>query len=258
MAHIASHGTPRRLIRAIAALYEECIRMMKFAQHHGPPFYAANGIGQEDPLSMRFINGAGQMWVNAMKVNFADLRLGVYVDDKSIRARTQQALEGALEMTRKLDTSIGQEKNVSKSNGIATTRRSRRMLKGVRVGDTAVRYAHDARSLGAHIVTTRRQKKGIARDRAGKAAMALRRIGSLAVPRKAKRQMPEVSPRQSSVQASREVPSACMKTLRTAVIQAAMGHKKPHSALELITTLILEAGHADPGIASDQAAIMSC
>ena len=117
---------------------------------------------------MRFKNGAGQMWVNAMKVNFADLRLGVYVDDRSIRARTRQALEGALEMTGKLDTSIGQELNVSKSYGMATTRRSRRMLKGVRVGDTAVRYAHDARSLGAHMVKARRQKKGIARDRRGR------------------------------------------------------------------------------------------
>ena len=70
-------GAPRRIIRAIAAFYEQGVRVMKVAQHYGRPFYAANGIGQGDPLSMRFINGAGQMWVNAMKINFTDLRLGV-------------------------------------------------------------------------------------------------------------------------------------------------------------------------------------
>ena len=71
---------------------------MKVASHYGEPFFAANGIGQGDPLSMRFINGAGHMWVKAMKVNFADLRLGVYVDDRSIRAKSRVDLEGALEM----------------------------------------------------------------------------------------------------------------------------------------------------------------
>ena len=52
-------------------------------------------------------------------------------------------------------------------------------------------------------------------------------------------------------------PKACIKALRTAVIQTAIGHKKPHSAPELITTLILEASRSDLGIASDQAAIMT-
>ena len=70
-------GAPRKLIRAVAAYYDQGIRVMKVAGHYGEPFFAANGIGQGDPLSMRFINGAGHMWVRAMKVNFADLRLGV-------------------------------------------------------------------------------------------------------------------------------------------------------------------------------------
>ena len=55
-------GAPRRIIRAIAAFYEQGVRVIKVAQHYGRPFYAANGIGQGDPLSMRFINGVGQMW----------------------------------------------------------------------------------------------------------------------------------------------------------------------------------------------------
>ena len=45
-------------------------------------------------------------------------------------------------------------------------------------------------------------------------------------------------------------------SLRTEVIQATMGHRKPHAALELITTLILDK-RSDPGIASDQAAILT-
>ena len=74
-----------------------------------------------------------------MKVNFADVKLGAFVDDRSIRAKTWEAMDGALEMTGKLDTSIGQELSIFEPYGMATTQRARRMLKGVRVGDAKVR-----------------------------------------------------------------------------------------------------------------------
>ena len=79
---------------------------------------------------MRSINGVGHMFVTAMKVNFADLRLGVYVDDRSIRARTRGDLEGALGMTQEVDDCIGQELNITKSYGMAISRKSRRLLRG--------------------------------------------------------------------------------------------------------------------------------
>ena len=163
-------------MRAVAAYYDQGIRVMKVAGHFGEPFFVANGIGQGDPLSMRFINGAGHMWVTAMKVNFADLRLGVYVDDRSIRARTRGDLEGALGMTHELDDCIGQELNITKSYGMATSRKSRRLLRGVRVGTSSVRYTNDARSLGAHIVTTKTKRASMARVRADKAVSALKRV----------------------------------------------------------------------------------
>ena len=49
-----------------------------------------------------------------MKVSFADLRLGVYVDDRSVRAGKKQELEAVLEMTVKLDACLGQELNIPK------------------------------------------------------------------------------------------------------------------------------------------------
>ena len=41
------------------------------------------------------------------------------------------------------------------------------------------------------------------------------------------------------------------------MIQTVMGHKKTHAALELITTLLLDATKSDPKVASDQGAIMA-
>ena len=231
---------------------------MRIAQHYGKPFYAANGIGQGDPLSMRFINGAGQMWVNAMKVNFADLRLGVYVDDRSIRAKTKRDLEVAMEMIVRLDACLGQELNVPKSYGMATTRRARRSIRGIKVGGTAIRYAQDARSLGAHIVTTKHKKKAMTKERVSRAAQALKRVRTLRIPRRASRLMPAAVGITKAIFGTSitGIPTAMLKGLRTKVIQAAMGHKKPHAAPELITTLLLN-DRSDPGIASDQAAILT-
>ena len=69
-------GAPRKVTRSITSFYEQGVKAVRIAQHYGIPFYAANGIGQGDPLSMRYINGAGLMWVNAMKVNFCQLKTG--------------------------------------------------------------------------------------------------------------------------------------------------------------------------------------
>ena len=47
-----------------------------------------------------------------------------------------------------------------------------------------------------------------------------------------------------------------LKSFRTKVLQAAMGHRKPHAAPELITTFFFFYERSDPGVASDQAAIL--
>ena len=52
--HLFYMCAPRKLMRAVAAYYDQGIRVMKVAGHYGEPFFAANGIGQGDPLSMRF------------------------------------------------------------------------------------------------------------------------------------------------------------------------------------------------------------
>ena len=49
---------------------------MKVAGHFGEEFHPGNGIGQGDPLSMRFVNGFGWLWTKMMKGNVADARVG--------------------------------------------------------------------------------------------------------------------------------------------------------------------------------------
>ena len=61
-------------------------------------------------------------------------------------------------MTHELDNCIGQELNITKSYVLATSRKARRQLRGLRVGKSAVRYTQDARSLGAHIVATKAKR----------------------------------------------------------------------------------------------------
>ena len=151
-------------------------------------------------------------------------------------------------MTHELDDCIGQELNITKSYGMATSRKSRRLLNGVRVGTSSVRYTNDARSLGAHIVTTKTKRASMARIRADKAVSALKRVKALLVPRKARRIMP------AAVGISKAtfgttitgLSEARLKALRTKLIQTVMGHKKPHAAPELITTLLLDASRSDP------------
>ena len=94
---------PVALIRTIAAFYAQGRRYMKIAGHYGEQFHPGNGIGQGDPLSMRFVNGARWIWIKMMKVNFADTRLGVYVDDRSIRTKDRATMQKAIAKTAKLD-----------------------------------------------------------------------------------------------------------------------------------------------------------
>ena len=60
-----------------------------------------------------------------MKGNFADA-LGVYVGDRSRRAMDKNTLQMAIRKTAKLDNHFGQELNIVKTYGLATTARARR------------------------------------------------------------------------------------------------------------------------------------
>ena len=98
----------------------------------------------------------------------------------------------------------------------------------------------------------------MATARADKAMSALKRLKALLVPRRARRIMP------AAVGVSKAIfgttilglSDARLRSLRNEVIQAVVGHKGNHAALELITTLLLDATKSDPKVASDQGAIM--
>ena len=53
------------------------------------------------------------------------------------------------------------------------------------------------------------------------------------------------------------MPRPQTRALRTDIIRTCLGHKKPHAAPELITTLLLEPTRHDPAIAADCGAVVA-
>ena len=245
------------LIRTIAAFYAQGRRYLKIAGHYGEQFHPGNGIGQGDPLSMRFVNGAGWIWIRMMKVNFADTRLGVYVDDRSIRAKDRSTMQRAIAKTAKLDETMGQELNITKTYGLATTLRARRRLRGLRIGTTKLVVVNEARNLGAQVTTMRRKVHTMARQRIHKARATIKKIARNYIPLNAKRTMVGAAGMAKGIFGASvtALPRPQVSKLRTSIIQACLGHKKPHAAPELVTTMLLEPTRHDPLIAADYEAV---
>ena len=248
---------PVRLIKTIAAFYAQGRRYLKIAGHYGEQFHAGNGIGQGDPLSMRFVNGAGWIWIQMMKVNFADTRLGVYVDDRSIRTRDKTTMQNALAKTSKLDTLMGQELNITKTYGLATTMRARRRLRNLRIGSTKLMVVNEARNLGAQLTTMRRRVHTIANQRIIQARATITKIARNHIPLRAKRTMVGAAGMSKGIFGASvtALPRAQVVRMRSSIIRTCLGHKKPHAAPELVTTMLLEPTRHDPLIAADYEAV---
>ena len=197
------------------------------------------------------------MWIKMMKGNFADARLGVYVDDRSIRVADKGTLQLALRKTARLDNLLGQELNIVKSYGLATTARARRRLRGLRIGSTALHVVGQARHLGAQVASVKRKVYDIARERVGKARAAIRKIGKNPLPKKAKVVMAGAAGMTKGIFGTSVAALPCpqARAMRTDIIRTCLGSKKPHAAPELITTLLLDPTRHDPTIAADWGAV---
>ncbi len=89
-------GAPLRLIQTVMRFYDGAIRFFKIGQHCGKTFHPSNGLGQGCPLSMRWVNGTGGVWVIKMQCVNPDLRMSGYVDDRTLRANAVNELEDAV------------------------------------------------------------------------------------------------------------------------------------------------------------------
>ncbi len=121
-------GAPIKLIQTAMRFYDGAVRFFKIGRHCGKTFFPRNGLGQGCALSMRWVNGTGGVWVIKMQCVNRDLRMSVYVDDRTLRASTVGELEEAVQDTITFDEHLGQNLNVVKSTVMATSAKARKRL----------------------------------------------------------------------------------------------------------------------------------
>ncbi len=170
-------GAPPGLVRMMIAFYEQAIRFIRIGTHCGGLFHPENGLGQGDPLTMRWTNCTGAIWIRCTRNVRADTRLSVYVDDRTVRAGTVEDLEVVIAVTITFDGHLGQILNVPKSSVMATTANQRKTAANLQIGGQTMRHVWDARNLGAHIKTVKKTEKGLGRKRLEGAVESAIRIG---------------------------------------------------------------------------------
>ncbi len=250
-------GAPTGLVKMMKAFYDQAVRFFRIGLHCGTAFHPGNGIGQGDALSMRWVNCTGAVWVRVSKNANPDARLSVYVDDRTIRETEMRKLVVSVEVTMEYDNLLGQKLNIDKSSIMATTPQLRKKAASMRIGGSAMCHTWDARCLGSHIKTVRRQFKGLGKRRLDGAAESAMRISRTYVKKRAKRRMLEVvaAAKATYGAAITRLPVAAARETGAVFLRTAMGRGRRHAAPELINTLILRGWRADPMMAENYVAI---
>ncbi len=234
-------GAPPGLINVMEAFYDQALRLFRVGAHAGDRFHPDNGLGQGCALSMRWTNCVGAVWVRTVKNIWADMRLSVYVDDRTIRGRTVGEVIGAIEHTVTFDGHLGQRLNVDKSSILATTSKQRKEASTAKVDGLRVLHAWDARSLGAHTKTVRRQSNGLGKKRLDGAVDSAVRISKTFVNKKSKRRMLEVvaAAKATHGAAITRLPVATAKDAAVTFMKVATGRGRKYAAPELVNTIVL-------------------
>ena len=118
----------------------------------------------------------------------------------------------------------------------------------------------EARNLGAQLTTMRRRVHTLAKQRIHKARLTIKKIARNHIPLHAKRTMTGAAGMSKGIFGASvtALPRAQVSRLRTSIIRTCLGHKKPHAAPELVTTMLLEPTRHDPSIAADYEAVNFC
>ena len=115
---LARHwGCPEPLLRASSSFYVNLESRFKFGGHLGPQFRRTNSIAQGCPLAMLWANVFGTLWARTMSNKAPNAKIGVFVDDKTITARSRDGWLHAMKITNAFDTAVGHIPNMGKKQG---------------------------------------------------------------------------------------------------------------------------------------------
>ena len=108
--------------------YQNLTSYFKFAGHFGQGWKRTNSIGQGCALSMCWANLFGALWCRVIELDTPRVSFGVFVDDKTVRARSKLEWIRAIRVSLNFDKVTGCETNVKKTLTFANTEVGRKLL----------------------------------------------------------------------------------------------------------------------------------
>jgi hypothetical protein len=121
-------GLPLGIFRACSNFYCQLSSRFKFGGHFGPTFTRTKSIAQGCPLAVLWANICGTLWARTIDREAPNCRFGVFVDDKTLRARTRADWITGMKSTLRFDLSAGHIPNPTKIQVIAALSKDRKWV----------------------------------------------------------------------------------------------------------------------------------
>ena len=129
---LTRYGPPKQIAKLLLYFYNNHVRWLEIDGCASPdPLRPTRSILQGCPFSVLLLSGLMTLWASQLQINFPQLRLGVYIDDRTLWMKNSSiaTLQKVVEHSDKLDSIFEFKSSKDKEASFANSSALRRKLK---------------------------------------------------------------------------------------------------------------------------------